>query len=123
MKYLSKLISCYGGATISSAAEAFAPPSQQELMPEKFDGNSCGRSTKFHATSHWKPALPVISEYSVASDIRRSKDIEGTTTTKKKSNAKTKSKAEDRFLSHGDEYRKFCDTMALPAFSPTPFVF
>ncbi|KAA8524556.1 hypothetical protein F0562_010979 [Nyssa sinensis] len=127
MKYFVKFRSCLGGATLAPAAEtATLPP--QELVPLMNAGTglsssraSHGRLTRVHSSTQWKPALSAISEEGIVSDAGR--DHERKVRSEKKPTVKARSTAKVRSPNHGDDYRKSSLSMAIPAFSPTPFLF
>ncbi|XP_059661032.1 uncharacterized protein LOC132307327 [Cornus florida] len=118
MKLCRELRLCCCGSTVR------APP-PQEVVPLTSAANghaSRGRLAKVHSsTSQWKPALSAISEDGVVSEMDRNN--ERAVRSEKKQLAKSRSMPMTRSPRHGNDYRKSTSPMALPAFSPTPFLF
>ncbi|OIT27578.1 PREDICTED: uncharacterized protein LOC109213758 [Nicotiana attenuata] len=147
MKFLPEFALCWGGATITPTVTEVAsvttaqPPQEEEqnrgrnsseaATPGAIRGRG-RRVVKPKNAANWKPALRVISEERVMSDIvgncsgGRSKERAAVPSSCAKSAAKVKAKSIARSqLSprHGDDYWKSTGPMAVPAFSPTAFLF
>ncbi|PWA51818.1 hypothetical protein CTI12_AA460150 [Artemisia annua] len=76
---------------------------------------------RLSSSKNWKPDLSAIAEDGGVLNVSRSSHESVSVT---KSEKKTVNKAKKaRSRSYTGDYRKFTHTMAIPAFSPTPFVF
>ncbi|XP_016471828.1 uncharacterized protein LOC107793897 [Nicotiana tabacum] len=143
MKFLPEFALCWGGATINptvtEVASVTTPQPQEEEQNRGRNSSEAAtpqgrgrRVVKPKNVANWKPALRVISEERVMSDIvgngsgGRSKERAAVPSSCTKSAAKVKAKSIARSqLSprHGDDYWKSTGPMAVPAFSPTAFLF
>ncbi|GKA72867.1 hypothetical protein Tco_0779083 [Tanacetum coccineum] len=74
------------------------------------------------SSKNWKPDLSAIAEDGGVLNVSRSSHESVSVTKSEKKTLNKATKARSRSYSAGD-YRKFTHTMAIPAFSPTPFVF
>ncbi|XAR68072.1 hypothetical protein NMG60_11003073 [Bertholletia excelsa] len=116
MKFFSELGSCFGGATVAPAAESAAGHTVTGAGNDQQRGR---RLRKAGSSSQWRPALSAISEDGGASDVGARK-VE----TAARSPKKAKSTAVARSPRRSEEYNRIDSVlMALPAFSPTPFMF
>ncbi|KAL2248391.1 uncharacterized protein LOC105162650 [Sesamum indicum] len=127
MKFFSELGSCWGGAMVSPAAEA----GPQAEVQEGIRCTTRKRLTKVKssggASRHWKPNLNSISEDNPLLEANRGGGVNRSSAgvdDRKRPLFRLKSAAKDmRSLSHGEDYWKSCQAMALPAFAPTSFLF
>ncbi|KAL2474207.1 uncharacterized protein Fot_49943 [Forsythia ovata] len=127
MKFFSELALCWGGATVSPAVETIVSGRRRE---EDHWPRNCShehaasggvRKIKPSRSRHWKPMLHAISEDSPISDLTQ----RTVRSDHKKQPLKVKPKSTTRVVpppSPHDNYWKSSHPMALPAFSPTPFM-
>ncbi|TMW86864.1 uncharacterized protein LOC107025361 [Solanum pennellii] len=140
MKFLPEFALCWGGATITPTAINAAIPedetnSGEATIPSAVGSGRGRRIVKSRNGANWKPALRVIAEERVMSDIVVDRNGNGGGRNERavvppsscaKSAAKIKAKSISRSkLSprHGDDYWKSAGPMAVPAFAPTAFLF
>lgn len=113
MKFLSKLSSCYGVATIAPAAET-TPSTLTPGKQEEVAGNSShavlqvpplGLRKVKSTSKHWKPTLHMISEDNVmVADIEiRSRSV-GSEDDKLSANVKAKSRGKVKSTYYGENY-------------------
>ncbi|PSS05786.1 Threonine synthase-like [Actinidia chinensis var. chinensis] len=109
MKFLAEFGLCFGGATVIQ-------PQQEVALPTK--SRAASRSSRKVNSAHWKPALSIISEDGVVSEI-------GNKHVDRKARSLKKARPTDTTCSHShnDDYRNDPMLMALPDFSPTPYLF
>ncbi|XP_055823934.1 uncharacterized protein LOC129892389 [Solanum dulcamara] len=143
MKFLPEFALCWGGATITpTAIDTTIPPEEenrsrnsgQATIPSaNMRGGRRRRVVKSRNGTNWKPALLVIAEERVMSDIV----VEGNGGRKERavvpppsSCAKSAAKVKAKFIArcklsprHGNDYWKSTSPMAVPAFAPTAFLF
>ncbi|KAI3780783.1 hypothetical protein L2E82_10774 [Cichorium intybus] len=109
--FFPELGSCFGGTPAAETIAAEVPNRRRHMR----QGNS---------TKHWRPALTAIAEDGVVRELRRQS---GQSTagfrSEKKPLIKSKLAGKTRSDSYDSDYRKSDHPMAIPAFSPTPFVF
>ncbi|KAI3499175.1 hypothetical protein L1887_34968 [Cichorium endivia] len=72
------------------------------------------------STKHWRPALKAIEEDGVP---KRGHESTAVARSEKNPLNKSKSAGRTRSESYNDDYRKSSHAIALPVFSPTPFLF
>ncbi|KVI04189.1 uncharacterized protein LOC112525704 [Cynara cardunculus var. scolymus] len=101
---------CFGGTPAVETIAAEVPSHRR-------------RMTQGNSTKHWRPALAAIAEDGVAREVRR-KRAESTASfrSEKKPLIKSKLAGKTRSGSYGSDYRESSHPMALPAFSPAPFL-
>ncbi|KAK1437904.1 hypothetical protein QVD17_03704 [Tagetes erecta] len=110
MKFLfPELGFCFGGTIVT--------PTETETI----SSTKRRRVKRTNSVKHWRPELSVIAE----DDSHVSHHQNQTAVTSdKKPLIKPKSSGKTRSHTYGANYSwKFSHTMAIPAFSPTPFVF
>ncbi|KAL4569781.1 hypothetical protein LXL04_025424 [Taraxacum kok-saghyz] len=112
--FLPELGSCFGGTVIAPATETITVDVSTTRR----------RVTQGNSTKHWRPELTAIAEDGGMLNVCRlpHKSVSVVRSEKKPLN-KARSAGKTRSLSYGGEYRKLTHAMAIPAFSPTPFVF
>ncbi|KAM3395412.1 hypothetical protein P3S68_004418 [Capsicum galapagoense] len=136
MKFLPEFALCWGGATITptvpEAASAALPSRDEEqnsraLIGPAMRGGRGRRAVKSRNGANWKPALRVISEERVMSDVVNAERKERAVPP---SCAKSATKVKAKFIfrsklspRHGENYWKSSSPMAVPAFAPTTFLF
>ncbi|KAI3465656.1 hypothetical protein Pfo_022319 [Paulownia fortunei] len=135
MKFFSEFGSCWGGAMVSPAAEAADGGRQAEEQGRYCHAHPGPANSKRLAKvkpkgggiSHWKPKLNAISEDSPTLEGDRggvNRRTAGVNDNKRPVKVKPKSSAKAAPPpSHGEDYWTSSHTMALPAFSPTSFLF
>ncbi|KAI3824748.1 hypothetical protein L1987_06219 [Smallanthus sonchifolius] len=106
---------CFGGTVIT--------PSTEIICADVSTTRRRVRHGKFN--KHWKPELSAIAEDGgVLNTCRQSHESVSVIRSEKKPLNKNRSAGKTRSHSYSSgDYRKFNQTMAIPAFSPTPFVF
>ncbi|KAI7739908.1 hypothetical protein M8C21_029310 [Ambrosia artemisiifolia] len=110
--FFTELGFCFGGTVVS--------PTTEIICADVSATHRRVRHGKF--TKNWKPQLSAIAEDGGMLNARR-QSHELVTSVKKPLN-KTRSPGKTRSHSYSSgDYRKYTQTMAIPAFSPTPFVF
>ncbi|KAK9052025.1 hypothetical protein SSX86_028653 [Deinandra increscens subsp. villosa] len=110
--FFPELSFCFGGTVITPETETISVVSVSTNRRRLTRGNS---------TKNWRPELSAIAEDGgVLNVCQRSR---GVVRSEKKPLNKSKSARKTRSHSFGGNYRKFSHAMAIPAFSPTPFVF
>ncbi|XP_022865046.1 uncharacterized protein LOC111384931 [Olea europaea var. sylvestris] len=119
MKFFTKLALCWGGATVSPAAETTISGQEVEHWPRNFSHEHAASGVrKIKPCRNWKPNLHAISEDRPISDLNQR-------TARSDRNHKVKPKSTTQVVpppSHLDNYWKSNHSMALPTFSPTPFM-
>ncbi|MCD7469388.1 hypothetical protein HAX54_008362 [Datura stramonium] len=145
MKFLPEFALCWGGATITptvtEAASAAIPLQEEEEQnrrgnrgeatnPPAMRGGRERRVVKSKNGANWKPALRVIAEERVMSDVangnggRKEGDVPPSSSPKSAAIVKAKSILRSKLSPrHGDDYWKSTGPMAVPAFAPTAFLF
>ncbi|KAG5596930.1 hypothetical protein MTR67_032475 [Solanum verrucosum] len=138
MKFLPEFALCWGGATITPTAINAAIPDEERnsgevTTPSAIRSGRERRIVKSRNGANWKPALRVIAEERVMSDIvvdgngRGRKEravVPPSSCAKSAAKVKAKSIARSKLSSrHGDDYWKSAGPMAVPAFAPTAFLF
>ncbi|KAK4714234.1 hypothetical protein R3W88_020141 [Solanum pinnatisectum] len=138
MKFLPEFALCWGGATITPTSFNAAIPDEERnsgkaTSPSAMRGGRGRRIVKSRNGANWKPALRVIAEEGVMSDIvvdgngRGRKEraaVPPSSCAKSVAKIKAKSIARSKLSSrHGDDYWKSAGPMAVPAFAPTAFLF
>ncbi|XP_049413887.1 uncharacterized protein LOC125876701 [Solanum stenotomum] len=139
MKFLPEFALCWGGATITPTAINAAIPDDEErnscevTTPSAIRSGRERRIVKSRNGANWKPALRVIAEERVTSDIvvdgngRGRKEravVPPSSCAKSAAKVKAKSIARSKLSPrHGDDYWKSAGPMAVPAFAPTAFLF
>ncbi|KAH0986807.1 hypothetical protein GBA52_014205 [Prunus armeniaca] len=125
MKFLLEFVSCCGIARPATIGEQ-APLSEEtsSLVPRRMRrrrkrgrlGNSGSTSPN---SAEWRPSLTSISEDNVvAMVVDRTAEVERAV---KRKSGQSRTIAQVR--SHGEDYGRASLTTAIPAFSPTPFMF
>ncbi|KAL4573023.1 hypothetical protein LXL04_019816 [Taraxacum kok-saghyz] len=112
MKFLFPEIgSCFGGTPAVETIAADVPSHRRPMR----QGNS---------KKHWRPALTAIAEDGAARELR-SQSCQSTAgfRSEKKPLIKSKLAGKTRSDSYDSDYRKLDHPLAIPAFSPTPFLF
>ncbi|XP_014521639.1 uncharacterized protein LOC106778577 isoform X1 [Vigna radiata var. radiata] len=100
-------VSCFGGAADTAATKSVVPPPSRTLRRKP----------------QWKPTLGSISEDTALPHRERATTAESAGDVKKSENSATK-KSHRRHFSEGSDYGCRRVTVgAMPAFSPTPFIF
>ncbi|CAN4103432.1 unnamed protein product [Withania somnifera] len=134
MKFLPEFALCWGGATItpteaSSAALSFEKEEQNRrvMNPPATQG---GRVIKSRNRANWKPSLRVIVEERVISDVvnvngaRKESAVPPSSCAKSAAKVKARSIARSKLSPrHGEDNWKSASPMAVPAFSPTAFLY
>ena len=131
MKFFSDLGSCYRATTATAAADEEVTDLPSPVTGARVIGGGGTRrqkslTSKSGSGLHWQPTLSAISEDSVASAPPKGGERRGQGhQVLKKSPAKGRPVTKSRSYSTGDEdyNRESSMVMAIPAFSPTPFIF
>ncbi|KAH6776070.1 hypothetical protein C2S52_013631 [Perilla frutescens var. hirtella] len=131
MKFFPEFGSCLGGAIATPAAGDTGVRHHTEEDGGDFPSHArrtSKRSAKLSgAAAHWKPKLNAISENSPMSDAARGGGIRRTSgIDEKRRPVKAKPKSPVKAApppSFAEDYWQFSQTMALPAFSPTSYLF
>ncbi|PIN14919.1 hypothetical protein CDL12_12429 [Handroanthus impetiginosus] len=130
MKFFSELGSCWGGAMVSPAAEAGVGGQLTEVQGGNYHTRGQRTSRRLEKVrssgrvNHWKPKLSAISEDSPMSEVVRAGVRRFATSVHGKRPVKVKLKSPAKAVPPPEEdYWKYSYTMALPAFSPTSFLF
>ncbi|KAK1422905.1 hypothetical protein QVD17_18194 [Tagetes erecta] len=113
--FFPELGSCFGATVISPATEIICSDV----------GTTRRRVRHGKITKNWKPELSAIAEDGGALNVyRRNHESVNGGRSEKKPLIKTRSAGKTRSHSYSSgDYRNFTHSIALPAFSPTPFVF
>ncbi|XP_071702251.1 uncharacterized protein [Rutidosis leptorrhynchoides] len=101
--------SCFGGTVIT-------PPTETVSVTDVSTTRRRSSSTK-----NWQPELSAIAEDGGA--LKACRQRHELVRPDKKPLKKAKSTKKTPAYSYGGDYRSFTHSMAMPAFSPTPFVF
>ncbi|KAI3736250.1 hypothetical protein L6452_15788 [Arctium lappa] len=114
MKFFFPEISyCFGGT-----------PAVETIAAEVPSRSRRRRTTNSNSRKHWRPALAAIAEDGVAREVRRQRaESAGSFRSENKPLIKSKLARKNRSDSYGSDYRESSHPMALPAFSPAPFLF
>ncbi|CAN4104837.1 unnamed protein product [Withania somnifera] len=142
MKFLPEFALCWGGATITPTEASPAAVSTQEeeqnhrethseaTIPTAIHSGRGRRVIKSRNGANWKPALRVITEERVMSDVvdanggRKELAVPPSSCAKTAAKVKAKSVARSKLSPrHGEDYWKSTSPMPVPAFSPTAFLF
>ncbi|KAL7587310.1 uncharacterized protein LOC111890624 [Lactuca sativa] len=111
--FFPEIGSCFSGSPAVETIAAAEVPSHRRRMRQR------------NSTKHWTPALTAIAEDGVV--VREVRRQSGQSTagfrSEKKQLIKSKLAGKSRSDSYGSDYRKLDHGMAIPAFSPTPFLF
>ncbi|GMP66979.1 hypothetical protein CsSME_00027112 [Camellia sinensis var. sinensis] len=124
MKFFREFGSFCGAATMAAEPAAAPLPRKDVAAPGKSQASSrrSSRPTKPKSTANWKPKLSMISEDGVVvSDNNDRRKTKSTVRCQKKASEKSRSSATARSPSHHNDYGY--DSVALPVFSPTPYLF
>ncbi|KAF5764498.1 hypothetical protein HanRHA438_Chr15g0705071 [Helianthus annuus] len=103
---------CFGGTVVT--------PTTEIICTDVSTTRRRVRHGKF--TKHWKPELSAIAEDGGVLNARRQSHESLRSEKKLLNKTRSAGKTRSHSFSSGD-YRKYTQTMAIPAFSPTPFVF
>ncbi|MFS8031282.1 hypothetical protein Hanom_Chr17g01544001 [Helianthus anomalus] len=109
--FLPELGFCFGGTEITPDTETISAVASTN-QPRVKRGNTA---------KHWKPELSAIAEDGGV--LNACQQSNQSVSVVKKPLNKVKSAGKTRSQSYVSNYRKFSHAMAIPAFSPTPFVF
>ncbi|XP_023753738.1 uncharacterized protein LOC111902096 isoform X2 [Lactuca sativa] len=112
--FFPELSFCFGGTVITPAAETITTDVSITSR----------RVTQGNSTKHWRPELTAIAEDGGVLNARRQPPPSASVVrSEKKPLNKARSTGKTRSHSYTGDYRKLTHAMAIPAFSPTPFVF
>ncbi|KAI3714122.1 hypothetical protein L1987_72712 [Smallanthus sonchifolius] len=109
--FFPELGPCFGGTVITPDTETVSAVVTTTRRRVSHD----------NSTKHWRPELSAIAEDGGV--CQRSHQSVSVVRSEKKPLNKSKSAGKTRSHSYGGNYRKFSQAMAIPAFSPMPFVF
>ncbi|KVH95957.1 uncharacterized protein LOC112528145 [Cynara cardunculus var. scolymus] len=105
---------CFGGTVLTPATETISADVSTTRR----------RVTQGNSTKQWRPELAAIAEDGGALNVcRQSHEPTSVVRSEKKPLNKPRSAGKTRSHSYGGDFRKLTHAMAIPAFSPTPFVF
>ncbi|KAI3502259.1 hypothetical protein L1887_30291 [Cichorium endivia] len=105
---------CFGGTVIAPTTETISADVSTTRR----------RVTQGNSTKHWRPELTAIAEDGGMLNVcRQPHQSANVVRSEKKPLNKARSAGKTRSHSYTGDYRKLTHAMAIPAFSPTPFVF